>query len=333
MEVRYLREHSDRTEDCERRGEDPVGHTRHHVAAARRDLVDAHRQRNAALAHPHELGGGKAVLVHEAAGVLQAHQHFVLRPGERQHRGHFLAQRRHRAGANVALEVEHEHPGTARAVLLPAGLRLALAGLCRRLAFPGAEESVLQDLLHPAVACAQIADFQSFGTVAAPLARHYGDDDDHATCGGHDCECFGQEQAVLQQVVEHRAVSRSESSPRILPRRGRCRAETRRSVTGPGLASGLGLEFGQSPDWRSGRTRVRNVQPAPGTFGLRSRRPVAAILRGPRRRGTRRRGAVRRAPPRRSPPRAAARAGPHRDSPRWSSGREIRSASRSSPRH
>ena len=211
MEIRDLREHPDRAEDRERRGEDAVGHARHHVAPARRDAVHAHGERDAALAHPHELGCGKAVVVHEPAGALEAYQHLVLGPGVREHRGHFLAERRYRARADVALEVEHEDPGAVRAAPLGAGPGLALAGLRRRLAFLAAEEPALQDVLHLAVARPQIADFEPFRTGACAAARgESGDEEDQGGDGRDDGERLGQEQRVLQQIVEHRAGSRAE---------------------------------------------------------------------------------------------------------------------------
>ena len=168
-------------------GDDPVGHARHHVARRSRAILSTLTVSGMPrFAHPHELGGGKAVLMHHSAGVLEPHQHLVLGPGERQHRGHLLAQRGHGARAHVALEVEHEHPRAVRAALLLAGLRLALAGLGRRLAFPGAEETALEGLLHLAIACPQIADFEPFRPEAAPASRRKNGDKESQGGDGHD---------------------------------------------------------------------------------------------------------------------------------------------------
>ena len=146
--------------------------------------------------------------MNEAAGVLEPHQHLVLGSCEREHRGDFLAQRGHGARADVALEVEHVQPGALRAACLVAHFRLALAGLRRHLAFPGAEQSALQSVLHLAIARPQIADFEPLetGTAAAPRGES-GNEKDHGCNGSDDGERFGQKQSVLQQIVEHRAGS------------------------------------------------------------------------------------------------------------------------------
>ena len=146
------------------------------------------------------------MFVNEATGVLEPHQHLVLGTRERQHRGDLLAERRYRARADIALEVEHEHPRAIRASLLLPGLRLALADLGRGLAFLGAEQPALQGLPHLAIACPQIADLEPFVSRASAASRgESGDKEDQ----GHDGEGFGQKQSVLQQIVEHRAGSRA----------------------------------------------------------------------------------------------------------------------------
>ena len=148
------------------------------------------------------------MFVNEAAGVLEPHQHLVLGTRERQHRGDLLAQRGDRARADIALEVEHEHPRAIRAAFLLPGLRLALAGLRRRLAFLGAKQPALQGLLHPAIARAQIANLEPLEANASATSRgKSGNEKDHGCNGSDDGERFGQKQSVLQQIVEHRAGS------------------------------------------------------------------------------------------------------------------------------
>src|SRR5690606_19126466 len=71
MEVRQLREHADRADDRERRGDDLVRDARHQIAAARSDLVDGDVKRNALLADARELRRREAVVVHGASGVLE----------------------------------------------------------------------------------------------------------------------------------------------------------------------------------------------------------------------------------------------------------------------
>ena len=67
-------------EDGERRRVDSRRNTGHQVTAAGRDLVDADDQRNIAIANSRKLRCGQTVLVHDAAVILEAHDHFIVAP-------------------------------------------------------------------------------------------------------------------------------------------------------------------------------------------------------------------------------------------------------------
>src|SRR4051812_41591197 len=92
VEVGHLRDHPDRSDDRERRRDDAVGHAGYHVAAARRDAVDADGDRDRALAQAHQLGGGEAVVRHGAPGALEADDHLVVLAGDRGDGGDLFAQ-------------------------------------------------------------------------------------------------------------------------------------------------------------------------------------------------------------------------------------------------
>src|SRR5262245_31394165 len=57
MKIRQLGEDADRADHRERRGDDPRSHRRHHVTAARRDLVDRYGKRDVPLSNPTQLRG------------------------------------------------------------------------------------------------------------------------------------------------------------------------------------------------------------------------------------------------------------------------------------
>ena len=146
--------------------------------------------------------------MHETARAFEPHQHFVLGPGVRQYRRHLLAKRRYRAGADVALEVEHEDPGTVRPGALLAGLRLALAIFRRRLARLAAQQPALQSAFHFVVAGPEIAHFEPLGAAArAPPRGEHRDEENQGGNGRGDGQRLGQKQSVLPQIVEHRAGS------------------------------------------------------------------------------------------------------------------------------
>src|SRR5690606_5385011 len=124
VEVRELREHADRADDRERRGDDLVGDASHQVSAARRDLVDGDVERNALLPDPHQLRRGEAVVVHGAARILEADEDEVALRRDREHGRHLVPQGLGRARAEVTLEIDHED--AAPPVAVSAGLLLLL---------------------------------------------------------------------------------------------------------------------------------------------------------------------------------------------------------------
>ena len=77
-------------------------------ATTRRDGVHADREGHVPVAQSQQLGGGQTLLLHGAAGVLEAQHHLVLRRGEAEDRGDLLPQPGHPGGAQVAVEVQNE---------------------------------------------------------------------------------------------------------------------------------------------------------------------------------------------------------------------------------
>jgi hypothetical protein len=163
-EIRDLRQHPDRADDREGRGDDAVGDTGHQVAAAGRHLVDRHGEWDAALLHPHQLRRGEPVFVHQPTGVLQPHQHLVAGLGHREHRAHFLAQRGGPAGADVAAKVQHED-ALAAASLRRLGFFLALLG--QPLALVLGQQRPAQTIRGIAEARVQVRDLETLGLAVA----------------------------------------------------------------------------------------------------------------------------------------------------------------------
>ena len=82
MQVRHRRDDADRADERKRRGDDAVGRAGHHVAAARRHLVDRGGDVDLAFAQAQDLGRGEPVAGHRSASAFDPDHRFV-RPGPR----------------------------------------------------------------------------------------------------------------------------------------------------------------------------------------------------------------------------------------------------------
>ncbi|MCY1434837.1 hypothetical protein D9M71_509120 [compost metagenome] len=82
IDVGQLRHHADRAQHGERRADDLLADTGHHVTTAGSHLVDAHGQRDAGLSNARQLRRSQAVAVHQATTAFKAQHHFVTRGGE-----------------------------------------------------------------------------------------------------------------------------------------------------------------------------------------------------------------------------------------------------------
>ena len=107
VEIWQLRNHANGADYRERRRQNFIRDTGHHIAATGGDFVHTHGQGNVSLADARQLAGGQAVAVHHAAGTFQAHQYFVGGPRQTQYGGDFFAQTVGRRGLDIAVEVEH----------------------------------------------------------------------------------------------------------------------------------------------------------------------------------------------------------------------------------
>ena len=127
VEVRQLGNDADGADDGKGGRQYLVRHAGHHVAAARRHLVDGHRQRDVLVTQALQLGGRQAIAVHHAAAGLEAQQHLVPGPGDPYHGAHLFPQGGHLPGIHAAVKIEHKEPA---ALVLALGARL-LFGLAR----------------------------------------------------------------------------------------------------------------------------------------------------------------------------------------------------------
>ena len=128
VDVGDLRQHADRADHGEGRRENMVRHRRHQIAAAGRHLVHRDGELQAAFAHAGELRRAEAVAVYRAASAFHTHHHLVVLFRRGHHRRDFTAQGIHRAGVEVAVEIEYEHAPAAFFALVPlARLGVALA--------------------------------------------------------------------------------------------------------------------------------------------------------------------------------------------------------------
>ncbi len=176
VEVRQLGYHPDGTDDGKGRRQYLVRHTGHHVATARRHLVDGHRQRDVLVTQALQLGGRQAIAVHHAAAGLEAQQHLVPGPGDPNHGAHLFPQGGHFPRIHAAVKIEHKQPA-ALIGRLGARLVFGLACLVHLLALGLAGQGRLQ-LMTPLLQLAgEIGHHQL--PLAGPgltAARHHQDD-------------------------------------------------------------------------------------------------------------------------------------------------------------
>ncbi|MNH25830.1 hypothetical protein D3C79_858500 [compost metagenome] len=108
VEVRQLGYHPDGADDGEGRRQDLVCHTGHHVAAARRHLVDGHGELDVPVPQALQLGGREAIAVHHTATGLETQQHLVTWLGNPYHGAHLFPQGAHFLGVHAAVKIEHK---------------------------------------------------------------------------------------------------------------------------------------------------------------------------------------------------------------------------------
>ncbi|MNK74095.1 hypothetical protein D3C87_936010 [compost metagenome] len=203
VDVGQLCNHADRTKNRKRRADDLLADARHHVAAAGRDLVDAHGQRHAGFTDPRQLRGCQTVAVNHAATAFQTQDHFVLWRGERQQCGDFMAQAFGGRGLDVAVEIQHEHTrfGVGLFLLL---LRIFLGfglALAQSLELILVEQRLLQALTQALVEIIEFADLQLTGRFAPALAAQCGKTGKHHQNGDYQGDGLGQEAGVFGEKL------------------------------------------------------------------------------------------------------------------------------------
>src|SRR4051794_17736357 len=194
MEVRHLRDDSDRSDDGEGRRQDLIRDARHHVAAARGDPIDADGDLDRLVAKAHELRGGETVMRHRAPCALQPDHHLVLLARDRADRGHLLAQVADRGGEEVALEFEDEDIRLLRVLvdLLPGLAQPAQLFLAQELVPDGVAE-VLDPLVEP---------LDAQPRPGRTLAPHDGDaEEDGEGDGREDDEALGGEREYVLEDI------------------------------------------------------------------------------------------------------------------------------------
>src|SRR6185437_14708571 len=200
MKVRNRRHHPDRADHRERRGDDAVGRASHHVAAARRHLIDGSGDCDLAFAQAEDLGGGEAVAGYRAARAFDPDQGLVgSGPGGDKHGVDFRAEALDRARAHVPLEGEHID---ALAWRLPAarpgfGLHLLLARLGERLALLLVEQHGVHGVAHVVVALVERADLDLL-LLALARVREARDEDGEAADRRHDDDRFDEKRGDVE---------------------------------------------------------------------------------------------------------------------------------------
>src|SRR6185437_16180263 len=273
MEVRDRRHHADRADHRERRGDDAVGRRGHHVAAARRHLVDRGGDPDLTVAQPQDLGGAEAVAGHRAARAFDPDQGLVgSGPGGDKHGVDFRAEALDRARAHVPLEGEHID---ALARRLPAarpgfGLHLLLARLGERLALLLVEQRGVHGVAHVVVALVERADLDLL-LLALARARKPRDEDGEAADRDHDDEGFHEKGGDVEPErhgrVRLRWVLASASYTASRERRnGRPRALENLGARSLLRTREDGLPFNEHV--RDGPAPKRRPSPWPGSFSF-----------------------------------------------------------------
>ena len=134
MKVRYLCQHTDRTDYSEGSRDYSIGYTGHKISATRGNLVDRHRQWNLSIFNTQQLRGRETVFMDQATGILEAYQDFVLSCCHGEYGGNFLAQRCNRARLDISTKIQNKD--TFPAVRLLFGFLLCLLASLLRFGFP-----------------------------------------------------------------------------------------------------------------------------------------------------------------------------------------------------
>ncbi len=201
IHVRQLRHHANGAEDGERRADDLLTDARHHIAAAGRNLVDAHGQRHAGLTDTRQLRRGQAVAVYHAAAAFEAQHHFVLGRGQAQQRGDFMAQALGGRGLDVAVKIQHEHPWLGLGFLLAFLLFGFAFGLAQGLELVLVEQARLQALTQAFIEVIELADLQLAGGFATPLAAQRREADQYHQNSDHQSDGLRQKTRVFGQKI------------------------------------------------------------------------------------------------------------------------------------
>ncbi len=176
--------------------QDLVRHTSHHVAAARRHLIDSHGELDVTIAQALQLGSGQAVTMHYATTGFEPQQHLVAGLGDANHRTHLFAQGGHLFGIHAAVEVEHEQ-AAALITGLGALFLLLFLLLFHHLALSLAGKRALEGKLPLFQLAREIGHHQL--TLARFRLASADDHQDDGADGQQEGHCFGQKQAIFGQ--------------------------------------------------------------------------------------------------------------------------------------
>ena len=196
VEVRQLGDHPDGTDDGKGGSQDLVRHTSHHVAAARRHLIDSHGELDVTIAQSLQLGSGQAIAMHHAATGFESQQYLVAGLGDANHRAHLLAQGGHLFGIHAAVEIEHEQ-AAALITGLGALFLLLFLLLFHHLALGLAGKRALERKL-PLLQLAREIGHHQLTLARFRLASADNHQDDGAD-GQQEGHCLGQKQAIFGQ--------------------------------------------------------------------------------------------------------------------------------------
>ena len=191
MKIRNLREDANRADDRKWRRPYRIRHASHHVSAARRDFVDADRQGDTFVPYPGHLRCRQAMLVNQAARILQTNQHLVIARRDHHQRVHFLAQPGYAAGFDVALEIQYEDPFAVPVGLAGSFLVSLLSGFGDRFQFLLGSDLVTQGVRYLLQTLVEALDDETTRFTALFGCRCGESDNKHD--GYHDGNGLGQE--------------------------------------------------------------------------------------------------------------------------------------------
>ena len=91
VNIRNLSNHTHRTDNGKRSGNNFICNTCHHIPSACCHLIDGDSQRNIAFPQTPKLGGCQTVTMNHSAGTLQSEQNLIFGPDNRKHGGNLVA--------------------------------------------------------------------------------------------------------------------------------------------------------------------------------------------------------------------------------------------------